>query len=56
MTICTGIHPSDIPSADLKLLEQALDKRIERDIRMLIEVRAELRTRAPTVELSTTRE
>jgi hypothetical protein len=56
MTICTGINPSDIPCADLKLLEMSLASRIDKDVTMLLEVRAELRRRAKSVELSSTEE
>lgn len=45
MTICTGIAPSDIPTVDLKLLEIDLSARIDRDVLMLLEIRAELRSR-----------
>jgi hypothetical protein len=72
MTICTGINPSDIPCADLKLLELSLVARINSDLVMLQEVRSALKDRraqldfrleieeacfgAQTVELSSTEE
>ncbi|WP_426271553.1 hypothetical protein ACN9MB_09005 [Dyella kyungheensis] len=56
MTICTGINPSDIPCADLKLLEQSLVLRINKDQVMLAEVREELSSRVKSVELSSTEE
>jgi len=56
MTICTGINPSDIPTVDLKLLEQSLVARINKDQAMLAEVRDALYSRAKSVELFSTEE
>jgi len=52
--IANGFGPADIPTADLKLLQLSLRKRIAADSDLLLEVNVELIRRAPVVVISTT--
>lgn len=54
MTIAQGISPSDIPAADLKILQAALRRRIAIDSGMLLEVSVELLRREPCVDILST--
>lgn len=52
--ITNSISASDVPTADLKLLQLALRKRICVDSRMLLEVSVELIRRDPSVVIMST--
>lgn len=51
-----GISASDIPTADLKLLESDLAKRIRRDTEAMEEIQEELRDRASRDDKMTSRD